>query len=122
MQIDLHGLLEGEEAREAGALADILIPLVKAGNSDNAWNIISEAIQVHGGNGYCLDYPVGQLALDCRALGIVEGTNGIQSLDLVMRKILLNPDRENYHVLKSRMRRTIGEAKGVVDDAHLMEL
>jgi len=122
MQIDLHGLLEGEEAREAGALADILIPLVKAGNTDNAWNIISEAIQVHGGNGYCEDYPVGQLAVDCRALGIVEGTNGIQSLDLVMRKILLNPDHENYRVLKSRMRRTIGDAKGVVDDVHLREL
>jgi len=115
-QIDLGKLLEGEAGREARALADILIPLVKAGNSENAWQITAEAIQVHGGYGYCSDYPVEQLAVDCKVLSIVEGTNGIQSLDLVMRKILLNPDQKNYKILKSRMLQTIESASGIVDD------
>jgi len=118
MQIDLAKLLEGEESREARSLVDILIPLVKAGNSENAWQVTAEAIQVHGGYGYCSDYPVEQLAVDCKVLSIVEGTNGIQSLDLVMRKVLLNTDQKNYRVLKSRMLRTVESSAGVVDDVH----
>lgn len=117
-QIDLAKLLEGEASREARALVEILIPLVKAGNSDNAWRITAEAIQVHGGYGYCSDYPVEQLAVDCKVLSIVEGTNGIQSLDLVMRKILLNADQKHYKVLKSRMLQTIENASGIVDDVY----
>jgi len=118
MQIDLSKLLEGEASREARAIVDILIPLIKAGNSENAWQITAEAIQVHGGYGYCSDYPVEQLAVDCKVLSIVEGTNGIQSLDLVMRKILLNADRKNYRVLKSRIYQTIENASGIVDDVY----
>ncbi len=118
MQIDLSKLLEGEASREARSIVDILIPLIKAGNSENAWQITAEAIQVHGGYGYCSDYPVEQLAVDCKVLSIVEGTNGIQSLDLVMRKILLNADRKNYKVLKSRIEQTIENASGIVDDVY----
>ena len=121
-QIDLQNLLEGDEAREAKALVDFLIPVVKAGNSDMAWRITSEAIQVHGGYGYCSEYPVEQIAVDCKALCIVEGTNGIQSLDLVMRKILMNPEQYNYRVLKERIRKTIDSAAGIVDEAHLRSL
>lgn len=114
-QMDLQHCLEGEAAREAKALVEFLIPLIKAGNSENTWLITAEAIQVHGGYGYCRDFNVEQLAVDSKALSIVEGTNGVQSLDLVMRKILLNPDQYNYSVLKSRMRRTVEESEGIVD-------
>jgi hypothetical protein len=117
-QIDLAKLLEGEESGDARALVDILIPLVKAGITDNAWQITGEAIQVHGGYGYCSDYPVEQLAVDCKVLSIVEGTNGIQSLDLVMRKILMNAEQKNYRVLKSRMLQTIANSSGAVDDVY----
>ena len=118
MQIDLAKLLEGEESREARSLVDVLIPLVKAGNAENTWHITAEAIQVHGGYGYCSEYPVEQLAVDCKSLSIVEGTNGIQSLDLVMRKILLNADQKNYKVLKSRIFQTIEKANGIVEDVY----
>jgi hypothetical protein len=121
-QIDLQKLLEGDAAREAKALADILIPVVKAGNSDLAWQITAEAIQVHGGYGYCSEYPVEQLAVDCKALSIVEGTNGIQSLDLMIRKILMNPGLYNYRVLKERMIETIDSAADVVDEGCRDEL
>lgn len=121
-QIDLQQLLEGDEAKEAKALVEFLIPIVKAGNSDLAWQITSEAIQVHGGYGYCSEYPVEQFAVDCKSLSIVEGTNGIQGLDFVMRKILLNPGRYNLAVLKRRMMITIEEAAGIVDDQYIQSL
>ncbi|HQJ08203.1 MAG TPA: acyl-CoA dehydrogenase, partial [Deltaproteobacteria bacterium] len=121
-QIDLQHLLEGDSAREAKSLVDFLIPIVKAGNSDMAWQITSEAIQVHGGYGYCSEYPVEQFAVDCKILSIVEGTNGIQGLDFVMRKILMNPGQYNFKVLKERMMSTIEKAKGIVDTAYIDSL
>lgn len=45
------------------------------------------AIQVHGGYGYCREYPVEQFMRDCKIASIYEGTNGIQALDLVGRKL-----------------------------------
>ena len=121
-QIDLQHLLEGDSAREAKSLVDFLIPIVKAGNSDMAWQITSEAIQVHGGYGYCSEYPVEQFAVDCKILSIVEGTNGILGLDFVMRKILMNPGQYNFKVLKERMMSTIEKAKGIVDTAYIDSL
>jgi hypothetical protein len=87
-----------------------------------AWQITSEAIQVHGGYGYCSEYPVEQFAVDCKILSIVEGTNGIQGLDFVMRKILMNPGQYNFKVLKERMMSTIEKAKGIVDTAYIDSL
>lgn len=121
-QIDLQQLLEGDAAKEAKSLVDFLIPIVKAGNSDMAWQITSEAVQVHGGYGYCSEYPVEQLAVDCKILSIVEGTNGIQGLDFVMRKILLNPGQYNVMVLKKRMMGTIEKARGIVADIYIESL
>jgi len=84
---DMAHVEKGDKAKEAGALLDFLIPLCKAGNTDLAWLITSEAMQVYGGYGYCSEYPVEQLARDCKILAIYEGTNGIQALDFVGRKL-----------------------------------
>jgi len=73
-------------------LLDFLIPLVKATNTDLAWDLTGEAIQIYGGYGFCTEYPMEQMARDCKIFSIYEGTNGIQSMDLLMRKILLNKD------------------------------
>ncbi len=118
-QITLQHLLDGEDAKEARAIVDVLVPIVKAGNSDMAWLITAEAIQVHGGYGYCSEYPVEQFAVDCKSLSIVEGTNGIQSLDLVMRKILMNRGQYKYGILKKRIFDTLGDAGGIVDDVYI---
>ncbi len=118
-QITLQHLLDGEDAREARAIVDVLVPIVKAGNSDMAWLITAEAIQVHGGYGYCSEYPVEQFAVDCKSLSIVEGTNGIQSLDLVMRKILMNPGQYKYGILKKRILETLDDSRGIVDDLYI---
>ncbi len=66
---------------------DILIPICKAWGSDMGFRVTELAIQVYGGYGYCREYPVEQFMRDCKIASIYEGTNGIQALDLVGRKI-----------------------------------
>ncbi|MDD5169454.1 MAG: acyl-CoA dehydrogenase [Syntrophales bacterium] len=104
-----------EEAKESKAAIEILTTLVKAGISDAAWLVTAEAMQVYGGYGYCSEYPVEQYARDSKVFSIYEGTNAIQSLDLQMRKILMNKEMFNYSILKKRMAGTVEKAKGVVD-------
>jgi alkylation response protein AidB-like acyl-CoA dehydrogenase len=66
---------------------EILTPLVKAYTTDMGYMLCRDAIQVLGGSGYCSDYPVEQYARDIKILSIWEGTNYIQALDLVGRKL-----------------------------------
>ncbi len=66
---------------------ELLTPLVKAYASDQAYAITETAIQVHGGSGYVRDFPVEQAARDSKVFSIYEGTNHIQALDLVGRKL-----------------------------------
>jgi hypothetical protein len=75
-----------------GALYDLgqvelLTPLVKAYASDQAFLVCETAIQVYGGVGYTKDFPVEQYCRDAKIFSIYEGTNHIQSLDLVARKL-----------------------------------
>ncbi|MFH1623978.1 MAG: acyl-CoA dehydrogenase [Pseudomonadota bacterium] len=65
----------------------LLTPVCKAFFSDMSFHVIKEAIQVYGGYGYCSEYPVEQLLRDNKIASIYEGTNGIQALDLVARKL-----------------------------------
>ena len=120
--IDLEHNAEGEEAKEAEALVNFLIPICKAGNTDLSWSVTSEAIQVYGGYGYCCDYPVEQLARDSKILSLYEGTNGIQSIDLITRKLLMNREQHYFVVFKKRIKKTIEEARGVVDYKYISPL
>ena len=76
-----------EEREKWHGLVDLLTPVCKAYSSDKAQMICSYAIDVYGGYGYCSDYPVEQYFRDCKIASIYEGTNGIQALDLVGRKL-----------------------------------
>ena len=117
--INLEQLLEGDAKQETKGLVEILIPICKAGCTDTAVYVTSEAVQVYGGYGYCADYPVEQLMRDSKITTIYEGTNGIQSMDLAMRKILMNPEQFNYQVWKKRVAATIESARGIVDDKYV---
>lgn len=75
------------EAKKWHGMAEVLIPVTKAWVSDNAMIVCSKAMDVYGGYGYCSEYPVEQYLRDCKITTIYEGTNGIQSLDLVGRKL-----------------------------------
>ena len=115
----MHSSPNPEEVREATGIVEILTPIVKAGISDAGWLVTAEAMQVYGGYGYCSEYPVEQHARDVKVFSIYEGTNFIQSLDLQMRKILMNPEMYNYSILKKRITETIDKAKGIVDDKYI---
>ncbi|WP_304526115.1 acyl-CoA dehydrogenase [Halomonas sp. I5-271120] len=79
----------GDEATRDAAQArvDVLIPVVKAFSTDQAVDIASQGIQVHGGMGYVEETGAAQLWRDARIAPIYEGTNGIQALDLAGRKL-----------------------------------
>ena len=66
---------------------DLLVPVVKAYASDQGFQVTVNAIQVFGGAGYIKDHPVEQHCRDSKIFSIYEGTNHIQSLDLVGRKL-----------------------------------
>ncbi len=81
-----QGKDDESEAYHKGQI-DLLTPLVKAYGTDAAFEVSSRAIQVHGGHGYLRDYPVEQYCRDSKIFQIYEGTNFIQSMDLVSRKL-----------------------------------
>lgn len=74
---------------KANDLIEVTTPLCKAYPSDEGWWLCGEAIQAYGGYGYCEEYPVAQIARDIKIYSIWEGTNYIQSLDLVGRKMTM---------------------------------
>jgi alkylation response protein AidB-like acyl-CoA dehydrogenase len=75
---------------EATELMALLTPVVKAFITDNAFETINLCMQVFGGHGYIAEWGVEQYARDCRINMIYEGTNGIQALDLLGRKVLMD--------------------------------
>ncbi len=77
---------ETEKAKLQG-LIDLLIPIAKGYVTDKAFEVCSLGVQVYGGYGYIKEYPMEQLMRDCRITQIYEGTNGIQAMDLLARKI-----------------------------------
>jgi hypothetical protein len=79
-----------EEKDKYKGLIDLLIPLAKGYVSDKAFEVCNLGVQVYGGYGYIKEYPMEQLLRDCRITPIYEGTNGIQAMDLLGRKLGLN--------------------------------
>jgi alkylation response protein AidB-like acyl-CoA dehydrogenase len=109
--IDLAHHARDDKARaEADALAALLTPVSKAYGSDMAVETASDAIQVHGGMGFIEETGVAQHYRDVRIAPIYEGTNGIQAIDLVTRKLPMHngePARQFIDGLK----RTVGDIK-----------
>jgi hypothetical protein len=67
-------------------LLEVQTPIIKAFCSDKAWELCAEAVQVYGGYGYMEEYPLAQICKDVKIYSIWEGTNFVQSMDLVRRK------------------------------------
>lgn len=86
LDISLHHEEEAER-KKADDLVALMTPIVKAYQTDMGFEISSLAMQVHGGHGYIREYGVEQYTRDARIAMIYEGTNGIQALDLVGRKM-----------------------------------
>ncbi len=85
-----HHAPGGEERKRAHAEAALLTPVAKAYATDIGVEVASEGIQVHGGMGYIEETGAAQHYRDARIAPIYEGTNGIQAIDLVTRKLPSN--------------------------------
>ncbi|UCD88988.1 MAG: acyl-CoA dehydrogenase [Desulfobacterales bacterium] len=98
-----------EKSRFKGII-DVLTPIAKGYVTDRAFEVCSHGIQVYGGYGYIKEYPMEQLLRDCRITMIYEGTNGIQAMDLLGRKLGLNQGKPFMDLL-TEMQMTIAAAK-----------
>jgi len=115
--IDMTRITEGEERERYQSYVEVLTPICKAWASEWGVQVTHWCLQVHGGYGYTAEYPAEQYMRDAEIACIYEGTNGIQALDFVARKLPMGggvPIRE----LLGMAEKTFKRAK---DDAELME-
>ncbi|WP_420479587.1 acyl-CoA dehydrogenase C-terminal domain-containing protein [Brevundimonas sp. FT23028] len=87
LQADLEKSEDEAVAQKAKDYMGLLTPVLKAYLTDKGFHAASLAMQVHGGSGYTEHFPASQYLRDARITMIYEGTNGIQALDLVGRKL-----------------------------------
>ena len=102
---------EAEKTRLQG-MVDLLIPICKGYVTDKAFEVCSTGVQVYGGYGYIREYPQEQLLRDCRITMIYEGTNGIQAMDLLGRKLGMNKGKPIMDLMVE-IQKTIAQAKAI---------
>ena len=88
---------DAEARRDADELVQLMTPIIKAFLTDRGFEAANLAVQVHGGHGYIAEHGMEQLVRDARIAQLYEGTNGIQALDLVGRKLGLHTGRLLRH-------------------------
>lgn len=109
--MDMAKAIPAEKDKWQG-FVELLTPVCKAYSSDKAMEVCSKAIDVYGGYGYCQEYPVEQYMRDCKIACLYEGTNGIQALDLVGRKL---GQKKGMNVMSmfGEISATVAKAKGI---------
>jgi alkylation response protein AidB-like acyl-CoA dehydrogenase len=83
-------LTDRGERQHYGHLLDFMTPIIKAYCADMGFRVCETAIQCLGGYGFCKAYPLEQYLRDAKIMSLYEGTNGIQSMDLMGRKMRIN--------------------------------
>ncbi|MBB6562617.1 butyryl-CoA dehydrogenase [Acidovorax soli] len=107
--VDEQATGDSAAADEARLLLEVLTPIAKSWPSEWCLEANSLAIQIHGGYGYTRDFPVEQYWRDNRLNMIHEGTHGIQAMDLLGRKVLMENGR-GLQLLAARINGTIERA------------
>jgi alkylation response protein AidB-like acyl-CoA dehydrogenase len=101
LQVDLaHQAATEEERQAADDLVQLLTPVLKGYGTDKGFDVAVMAQQVFGGHGYIWENGVEQYVRDARIAQIYEGTNGVQAMDLVGRKLPMNGGRALQGFLK----------------------
>jgi hypothetical protein len=108
-----------EQAKYQGMI-DFLIPIAKGYVTEKACEVCHLGIQVYGGYGYIREYPMEQLLRDCRITPIYEGTNGIQAMDLLGRKLGQNKGQPMMDLL-GEIQAVLAAAKSVPRTAPFAE-
>ncbi|MBT3310667.1 MAG: acyl-CoA dehydrogenase [Desulfobacterales bacterium] len=103
---------DGDEKAERQGIVDFIIPVIKAYCTDKAFEVCTQALQVYGGYGYTKEYPVEQLLRDSKIFSIYEGANGIQSIDLLGRKLAMNNGKAFMDFL-GEIKKAVGNAKNI---------
>lgn len=111
---------DNAEKEMYAGLLEVLTPIIKGYVTDKAFEVCSHGIQVYGGYGYIEEFPVSQLLRDSRIFMIYEGTNGIQSIDLVGRKLGMKKGKPFIDFLQ-KVQSTIDSAKKIEATAKLAE-
>ncbi|MCZ4288321.1 acyl-CoA dehydrogenase [Hoeflea alexandrii] len=88
--LDMARVSKGDEAKAWSERASLITPIAKAFATDIGLEVASLGVQVHGGMGFIEETGAARLLRDARIAPIYEGTNGIQAIDLVMRKLPLS--------------------------------
>lgn len=110
---DRHHLsTDAAEKARLRDLEEVLTPIIKGYITDKAFEVCSHGVQVYGGYGFIEEYPVAQLLRDVRIFQIYEGTNGIQSIDLVGRKMGMKKGAA-FMAFLEEIRKTIELARGI---------
>jgi len=108
--VDMLKVLSGEERHKYHLLLEILTPVAKSYPSEMGILSISQGLQCFGGSGYCDDYPLEQYYRDARIHPIHEGTTGIQAMDLLGRKVVMQNGRAFMFYL-AEVKNTISAAR-----------
>ncbi|MEM6795632.1 MAG: acyl-CoA dehydrogenase family protein [Acidobacteriota bacterium] len=108
--LDKAKVSEGEEKKRYSALVALLTPVCKAWPTDWGFRITEWTLQVFGGYGYTRDYPAEQYLRDAKIASLYEGTNGIQALDFVGRKLPMAGGAP-MRALLGEMRETAGRLR-----------
>ncbi|MGR6872610.1 acyl-CoA dehydrogenase C-terminal domain-containing protein [Pseudomonas sp. HK3] len=122
LHLDLSEHHEDEKVREeSDDIVQIMTPIVKAYLTDEGYFSTDQALQSMGGSGFTQDWEVEQLSRDGRIARIYEGTNGIQSLDLVGRKLMIKGGRlpRTYFKVMNEM---VAKLSNELHQAHCKDL
>ncbi len=115
--LDMSHLTEGEESERYNSYVEMLTPICKAWCSEWGLQVTHTCLQVHGGYGYTSDYPAEQFMRDVEIACIYEGTNGIQALDFVARKLPMN----NGQTIRELLGMAESTFKKLKSDPEMME-
>ncbi len=99
-----------EEREQYNGFVEVLTPIAKGYVTDRAFEVCSQGMQVYGGYGFIEEYPMAQLLRDCRITLIYEGTNGIQAMDLLGRKLGLDKGKPIMNLF-GEMQKAVAAAK-----------
>ncbi|MBU0992949.1 MAG: acyl-CoA dehydrogenase [Proteobacteria bacterium] len=103
-------LPEGDDKKHYQDLTEFMTPIIKSCCSDMAFRVCETAVQCYGGYGFIREYPQEQYLRDVKILSLYEGTNGIQSMDLMGRKMTIEGGAP-FEALKKEIQRFCDEKK-----------
>ena len=109
MYHDISQITTGDESHNAHLLLELLTPIAKTYPSEKGIDSISNGLQVLGGYGFTMDFPLQQYYRDIRIMTLYEGTTGIQSIDLLGRKVVM-AEGKALQLLTSKINKTIEKA------------